>query len=70
MPSIIDNAIADSEAFLDRFRRAYLRQVGAERGITDLRDIALREATALIGFAMDPTQRAAGMEKYRNHADK
>jgi hypothetical protein len=46
--SIIDQSSADCEAFLFRYRRAYLRSVGGEIGISDLRDLALREAAAMI----------------------
>jgi hypothetical protein len=46
--SIIDKSAADCEAFLRRHRLAYLRSVGTEIGITDLRYLAMREITELV----------------------
>lgn len=46
--SIIDKSAADCEAFLRRHRLAYLRSVGAEIGITDLRYLAMREIAELV----------------------
>ena len=51
--SIIDKSAADCEAFLRRHRLAYLRSVGGEIGITDLRDLALREAAAMIEYVQE-----------------
>jgi hypothetical protein len=51
--SIIGKATADCEAFLRRHRLAYLRSVGGEIGITDLRDLAMHEATAMIELTRD-----------------
>jgi hypothetical protein len=46
--SIIDRGIAETEAFLARHRRGYLRGVGAELGINDLRYLAMREIAELV----------------------
>ncbi len=43
--------MAERVTFLARFRHAYVRSVGAELGISDLQNVALREAVALIEFA-------------------
>jgi hypothetical protein len=51
--SIIDKGAADCEAFLRRHRRAYLRSLSGEIGITDLRDLALREAAAMIEMVQE-----------------
>jgi hypothetical protein len=52
MPSIIEKHIQDREAFLARYRRAYLASVCAEMGIqTDLRRVAMIEARAMIEIA-------------------
>lgn len=53
MPSILATKIAEREEFLKKYRRVYLRSVGAEMGMTDLLDIALRESAALVEFAQD-----------------
>ena len=56
MPSILDAKIAEGEAFLNRYRRAYLRSLCDEMGFpVDLRDAALREAAAMIELARDLT---------------
>lgn len=47
-PSIIDQSNADCEAFLCRFRLAYLHGVGKEIGINDLRYLAMREIAELV----------------------
>jgi hypothetical protein len=55
--SIVDRVGAEQDAFIRRFRMAYLRSVAAERGYInapDLRETALAEAIALIEFATDP----------------
>jgi len=56
MPSIVNHRIAEHEAFLARFRRSYLLSVGREMcciTAPDLRDLALREAEAMIALARE-----------------
>lgn len=54
MVSIIEEQTNKDQEFLRRNRIAYLRTVGAEMGMpSDLRNIALREARAMIEFAED-----------------
>jgi hypothetical protein len=60
MPSIIEQKISETERFLARHRRAYLRSVGSEIGLSDLRDLALREAVAMIELAQSLTIPACG----------
>jgi hypothetical protein len=53
MASIMQKRIEADQEFLRRYRLAYLRSIGAEIGITDLRDVALREARAMIEAVED-----------------
>jgi hypothetical protein len=56
MVSIIEAKMAEQEVFLNRFRRLYLKSLCAEMGFpVDLRDMALREASAMIELARDLT---------------
>lgn len=56
MPSLQAQRAADTDRYLRRHRRAYLRTVAAELGLpsTDLRDIAIREIAALAEFIAEP----------------
>jgi hypothetical protein len=56
MKTFLDQVVDEQQTFLRRYRVAYLRSVAAEMGMpnSDLRDVALREAVALVRFAMDP----------------
>jgi hypothetical protein len=56
MPSLMEEGIAKRQEFLAKFRISYLCSVGREMGFMnspDLRDLALREAAALIELARE-----------------
>lgn len=56
MPSIQTQRTAEQQAFLARYRRAYLLSVGRERGMVakpDLRELAMQEAEAMIALARE-----------------
>lgn len=55
MPSVVDAAVEEREVFLNRYRRAYLKSIAAELGLSDLQDIALRKSAAMIEIARELT---------------
>jgi hypothetical protein len=54
MPSVIEEILDERESFLRRYRTIYLASLCSEMGITvDLREMALREAGAMIELARE-----------------